>query len=87
MKNKDVREEFEKVLNGLSVEVWSGNDINILYSWIEKHTQEAYLEGYKKCVTDEIECVETSGEHLDLQKKLSHQVKDGEKKGGQHIIR
>lgn len=35
------REDFEKMLNGLSVEIWSGNDLNILWSWIEKHTQEA----------------------------------------------
>ena len=37
-----------------------------ILKWHEKHSREAY----KKGVEDEIECVETSGEHLDLQAKL-----------------
>ena len=41
-----------------------------LKSFIQSVRDEAYFEGYKKGVKDEIVCVETSGEHLDLQKKL-----------------
>ena len=36
----------------------------------ERDREEIYLEGYKKGVEDEIVCVETSGEHFDLQAKL-----------------
>ena len=34
-----------------------------------------FFKGYEKGVADEIECVETSGEHLDLQKKLAKSKK------------
>jgi len=37
---------------------------------VRDEKQKSFEEGYKKGVKDEIECVETSGEHLDLQKKL-----------------
>jgi len=36
----------------------------------EREKYEAWDKGYKEGIKDEIECVETSGEHLDLQKKL-----------------
>ena len=37
-----------------------------LFKWVEQKLKEEYKRG----VSDEIECVETSGEHFDLQKKL-----------------
>jgi len=39
---------------------------NMIWSYFQSKIYEAY----KKGVADEIECVETSGEHLDLQNKL-----------------
>jgi hypothetical protein len=37
----------------------------------QKECEERCFESYKQGVKDEIECVETSGEHIDLQKNLN----------------
>jgi len=39
--------------------------------FIRQLLEASYMEGYKKGVSDEIECIETSGEHADLRSKLS----------------
>lgn len=39
-------------------------------SELERVRRESYDNGYKRGVQDEIECVETSGEHLDLIRRL-----------------
>ncbi len=44
--------------------------------FIRETRKEAKLEGYKQGVLDEIECVETSGEHINLQQKLKKQIGD-----------
>lgn len=43
---------------------------------ISSQIKEAFMNGYKKGVKDEIECVETSGEHLGLQKKLQSEIEE-----------
>jgi hypothetical protein len=43
----------------------------------ESELKESYYSGYKKGVKDEIKCVETSGEHLGLQKTLNELKGEG----------
>ena len=69
MQLKELKKEFE--------ELWDKEDFfpntkrfRVVWQFIEKAYKEGKHEGYKKGVEDEIKCVETSGEHLDLQKKL-----------------
>lgn len=57
----------------------------------DQRAADAYDEGYHNGVDDEIECVEASGEHLDLQKKLGsgavtppEQSADGNASGAAH---
>jgi len=66
-KIETIKEEFLKKWNS------AGNvrrNSEPIWKWFESKLLTAFDEGYKKGVKDEIECVETSGEHLDLQKKL-----------------
>ena len=46
-------------------------DIEKLLALFESELKAREELGYKRGVEDEIKCVETSGEHLDLQKKLN----------------
>ena len=49
----------------------TNSEPNTQNSSVTKVFKESFIEGYKKGVKDEIECVETSGEHLSLQKRLA----------------
>lgn len=42
-----------------------------LEAFIKKVYEAGYDEGYRQGVADEIECVETAGEHVDLRKLLN----------------
>lgn len=46
----------------------------ILKPWIEAEKEISYSQGYENGVRDELECVETSGEHLDVRNKIRNRV-------------
>lgn len=54
----------------LSYHVENKDSIEMIVNRVMKEIEEEKFESYKKGINDEIKCVETSGEHLDLQKKL-----------------
>lgn len=82
-KNKQkntLREEMREIGFGNQARIVGAKRVE-LYNFIESKISEAYDKGYKEGVKDEIECVEVSGEHLDLQRKIKS------KQLGQELIR
>ena len=74
---EELRSEWKKVLLKPESFVFglpSTQHQERMWTWIKEQldrvADEARFEGYKQGVADEIECVKTSGEHLDLQKRL-----------------
>lgn len=84
------KEEFIQEFHAIFGNTFDKN-LEVMWQWISTHTQnevreaveeerkrswnEGFMEGYKNGVSDELECVETSGEHADLQKKLTQKEK------------
>lgn len=73
-KDKPEAEEWEKRFNELwdtlPTDPTNPARFHLIKGFIQSEKQKSFNEGYKKGIKDEIECVETSGEHLGLQKLL-----------------
>ena len=57
-------------------DITGGNPEESIKAFISSERQRAFDEGYKKGVADEVECIETSGEHSESVKKIQQRVLD-----------